>query len=158
MSSVSKFIKYKTITWADIERDAKLLSDRLRPLLKERGIDKICAIARGGLVPAALLARELDIHHIDTICIEGYSSGTAINQQAKVSKMLQGDGSGFVIIDEIAETGRTFNIVKQALPKALCVSVYATKVGRDFVDLYQADKADNEWFLLPWEDNRALQG
>ena len=57
------------ISWVELHRDARHLS----PLLHAKGNWKgIIAITRGGLVPAALVARELDIRLVDTICVTSY--------------------------------------------------------------------------------------
>ena len=54
------------ISWVELHRDARYLSS----VLNDKGDWKgIIAITRGGLVPAALVARELDIRLIDTVCV-----------------------------------------------------------------------------------------
>ena len=53
------------ITWGALHRDAVMLSHKLRNKGPFKGI---IAVARGGLVPAAILAQELDIRLVDTVC------------------------------------------------------------------------------------------
>ena len=61
------------ISWVELHRDARYLSE----VLHQKGPWKgIIAVTRGGLVPAALVARELDIRLIDTICVTSYDAGT----------------------------------------------------------------------------------
>ena len=60
------------ISWVELHRDARYLSE----VLHQKGPWKgIIAVTRGGLVPAALVARELDIRLVDTICVTSYDSG-----------------------------------------------------------------------------------
>ncbi|MCX5729985.1 MAG: xanthine phosphoribosyltransferase, partial [Deltaproteobacteria bacterium] len=59
------------ISWVELHRDARYLSTVLHDLGDWKGI---IAITRGGLVPAALVARELDIRVIDTVCLVSYES------------------------------------------------------------------------------------
>ena len=61
------------ISWVELHRDGRFLSE----VLHEKGDWKgIIAVTRGGLVPAALVARELNIRLVDTICISSYDSAT----------------------------------------------------------------------------------
>src|SRR5262249_57736165 len=67
--SAGQFQKNFPVTWEELHRNAKALAWRLI----EKGPWKgIVAITRGGLVPAAIVARELEVRLIDTICIPSY--------------------------------------------------------------------------------------
>ena len=57
------------VSWEELHRNAKALAWRLNTLSPVNGV---IAITRGGLVPAAIVARELEIRMIDTICIASY--------------------------------------------------------------------------------------
>eukprot|EP01034_Spumella_vulgaris_P015085 gene15085-19271_t len=82
------------ISWVELHRDARYLSEMLHAIGTWKGI---IAITRGGLVPAALVARELEIRLIDTICVTSYDAGegnTAAQVQGEVNilKGVTGDG------------------------------------------------------------------
>ena len=62
------------ISWVELHRDARFLSQELHRKGPWKGI---IAVTRGGLVPAALVARELDIRLVDTVCVTSYDSSTA---------------------------------------------------------------------------------
>ena len=62
------------VSWAELHRDARFLCHELVGRGPWKGI---IAITRGGLIPAALVARELDIRLIDTICVTSYDAGSA---------------------------------------------------------------------------------
>lgn len=156
MSTIISNKKFINISWQDIDDYVVLLSKELRKLQVQHNIEKLCAITRGGLIPTALIARELDLRYIDTICAKCYL-GTEAGKDLEILKMMEGDGEGVLVIDEIAETGRTIETVRKHLPKALFASVFATETGKKYVDVYLKTKADNEWLVFPWEkyDNNA---
>ena len=84
------------VSWVELHRDARYLSEMLHAKGSWKGI---IAITRGGLIPAALVARELDIRLVDTICVMSYgssSSGQAeqVQSEVKVLKGVAGDGDG----------------------------------------------------------------
>jgi xanthine phosphoribosyltransferase len=116
----------------------------------------IIAITRGGLVPAALIARELDIRLVDTICVTSYSSsggGTAEQTQSevKILKGIEGDGEGFLLIDDLVDSGRTAQFVRQLLPKAHFATLYAKPAGRPIVDTCVKEFKQNKWIFFPWD-------
>ena len=51
------------VSWEELHRNSKALAWRLSEMKPYKGI---IAVTRGGLVPAAIVARELDIRLIDT--------------------------------------------------------------------------------------------
>ncbi len=57
------------VSWDQFHRDARALAWRLAG---SGPFDALVAITRGGLVPAAIVARELDVRLIETISIASY--------------------------------------------------------------------------------------
>jgi xanthine phosphoribosyltransferase len=141
------------ISWPELHRDARYLSR----VLHERGDWKgIIAITRGGLVPAALVARELDIRLIDTVCIVSYGaaeSGGAQQSQGELRwlKTVPGDGDGWLLIDDLVDTGRTAQAVRQRLPKAHFATIYAKPLGRPVVDTFVKEFRQEKWIYFPWD-------
>src|SRR5256885_13792174 len=114
------------ITWDELHRHARALAWRL---LDHGPWQGIIAITRGGLVPAALVARELDIRLVDTICVTSYDSGSPGNAEqvqgnVRVLKGVAGDGEGYLLIDDLVDTGRTAQAVRRLLPKAYFATLY----------------------------------
>jgi hypoxanthine phosphoribosyltransferase len=108
MAENSPYRKTYAISWEQLHRDAKALAWRLL----DRGyFQGILAITRGGLVPAAIVARELDIHLVDTICISSYDWKNK-KGEAEVLKGFNGDGAGWLLVDDLVDTGRTARIVR----------------------------------------------
>ena len=135
------------ISWDQLHRDSKALAWRLLDLDYFKGI---IAITRGGMVPAAIIARELDIHLVETICISSYDWKDK-KGEAEILKDIQGDGEGWLLIDDLVDTGRTATIVKEMVPKAHFATVYAKPAGRPLVDTYITEVSQDTWILFPWD-------
>jgi xanthine phosphoribosyltransferase len=141
------------ISWVELHRDARYLSE----VLLDKGPWKgIIAVTRGGLVPAALVARELDIRLVDTVCVTSYdaaATGAAAQQQGEVRvlKGVPGDGSGYLLIDDLVDTGRTAQVVRRLLPKAHFATLYAKPAGRPIVDTFVKEFKQNKWIHFPWD-------
>ena len=138
--------KYFPVSWNELHRDAKALSWRLAAAAPWKGI---VAIARGGLVPAHIVSRELDIRVLDTICIASYDDQT--RGEPQILKSVQGDGAGWLIVDDLVDTGQTGRIVRKLLPKAHFATVYAKPAGREVVDTFITEVSQDTWILFPWD-------
>jgi xanthine phosphoribosyltransferase len=141
------------ISWVELHRDARYLSQ----VLHDKGPWKgIIAVTRGGLVPAALVARELDIRLVDTVCVTSYDSaaaGTAaqVRGGVQVLKGVSGDGAGFLLIDDLVDTGKTAQTVRKLLPKAYFATLYAKPAGRPIVDTCVKEFKQEKWIHFPWD-------
>ncbi len=141
------------VSWDELHRHSRALAWRLVELGPWQGI---IAVTRGGLVPAAIIARELDIRLVDTVCVATYHParpGEVDRQPAEtqVLKAVSGDGAGFLIIDDLVDTGVTARIVRQMLPKAHFATVYAKPAGRPLVDTFVTEVSQDTWILFPWD-------
>jgi xanthine phosphoribosyltransferase len=135
------------ISWEQLHRDSKALSWRLLDLGSFSGI---IAITRGGLVPAAVIARELDIRLIETVCVSSYDWQDR-NGEVDILKKFEGDGEGWLLIDDLVDTGSTATVVKQMAPKAHFATIYAKPAGRPLVDTYVTEVSQDTWILFPWD-------
>jgi xanthine phosphoribosyltransferase len=145
--------KYFPVSWEELHRNAKALAWRLLDIGPWKGV---VAITRGGLVPAAIVARELDIRVIETVGVVGYHSddqspGRAA--EANVIKQAQGlgDGEGWLIVDDLVDTGRTAEILRRMYPKAHLATVYAKPMGRPLVDTFVTEVSQDTWIYFPWD-------
>lgn len=138
----NKFI----ITWDNMQMYTRQLAEKLLPADQWKGI---IAVSRGGLVPAAILARELGIRHVDTVCISSYDHDH--QREMKVLKQAEGDGEGFIVIDDLVDTGGTAEMIRQMYPKGKFVTVCAKPAGKHLVDDYVVDIAQDTWIEQPWD-------
>ena len=142
----STYRRHFPISWDQLHRDAKALSWRL---LELGPFKRLVVITRGGLAPAAVIARELDIHLIETVCVSSYDWQT--RGEAAVLKPMEGNGEGDLIIDDLVDTGSTAKLVRSLLPKAHFAAIYAKPAGRPYVDTFITEVSQDTWILFPWD-------
>ena len=141
------------VSWDQLHRDARALAWRLD------GTEwrAVVAVTRGGLVPAMIVARELDIRTIDTISIRSYKGvGAAAGQgQLEVLKSpdadLMRDGEGILVVDDLVDSGRTLELIRQMYPKAHLATVYAKPKGKPMVASYVTEVSQDTWIFFPWD-------
>ncbi len=136
------------VSWEELHRDSRALAWRL---LEKGPWQGLIAITRGGMVPATVVARELDIRLIDTVCISSYDD----RSQGKLNVLKRadgsGDGEGWLIVDDLVDTGVTAKAVRAMLPKAHFATVYAKPAGRPLVDTFVTEVSQDTWILFPWD-------
>ena len=140
--------RYFPVHWDQLHRDAKALAWRLAASGPWQGI---IAVTRGGLVPAHIIARELDVRLIDTIGISSYDWETQREPQVVKPTVTAGDGTGWLVVDDLVDTGQTGRIVRELLPKAHFATVYAKPQGREVVDTFITEVSQDTWILFPWD-------
>lgn len=144
MTDIKNFKNFP-VTWDDMHRHARALAWRLA----DNKYSGIIGITRGGMVPATIIARELDIRLMDTICIASYDHQE--QGDAKILKEFHGDGKGWLIIDDLVDTGKTANIVRTMVPNAHFSTLYAKPQGKPLVDSYVMEVSQDTWILFPWD-------
>lgn len=143
-------IEHHIVTWAEVHRDTRILVRRLLAKGPWRGI---VALTRGGLVPAAIVAREMSIHTIDTLCITSYDEQVqgGIRVLKEPEAAVADKGEGWLLIDDLVDTGATLKAARNILPKAHVATVYAKPKGLTLVDTYVHDIDQDVWIFFPWD-------
>lgn len=138
-------------SWDEFHRDARRLAGKLVKMQAEKQLKwhGVIAITRGGMIPATIIARELNILLVDTLCISSYDHDK--QGAIKVLKRPDGDGDGYLLIDDLVDTGKTARAAREMLPKAIFATVYAKDAGKPLVDVYERDFAQNVWIHFPWD-------
>ncbi|MFK7939062.1 MAG: xanthine phosphoribosyltransferase [Roseovarius sp.] len=142
------------VSWDQLHRDARALAWRLDGKGPDNGDWKaVVAITRGGMAPAMIVARELDIRHVDTISVKSYSHQTQAEPHVikAPDKELVGDGTGVLVVDDLVDTGKTLDVVKATMPNAHIATVYAKPMGHDRVDTYITEVSQDTWIFFPWD-------
>lgn len=142
--------RYYTVTWDQLHRDGKALAWRL----VERGPwTGMVAITRGGLIPAAIVARELDCRLIETVSVVTYDEEQRGHPQVvkPPQAALESQGEGWLLIDDLVDTGTTAKVVRAMLPKAHFATVYAKPAGKPTVDTFITEVSQDTWILFPWD-------
>ncbi len=148
------------VSWDQFHRDARALAWRLHAA---GPFDAVVCITRGGLVPAAIVARELNVRVIETICIASYHD---YQNQGELRVMkgvapeitsMRGEGKGVLIVDDLVDTGKTARVVRELLPAAHFATVYAKPMGRPLVDTFITEVSQDTWIYFPWDTGLAFQ-
>jgi len=142
--------RYLPIAWELFHRDTRTLAHKLVEIGEFKGI---VAITRGGLIPSSIIARELDLRLVESICVISYDDRRQGEpRMAKdVNRDVVGDGEGWLIIDDLVDSGVTARMVKNHLPKGHLATVYAKPQGQDAVDTFAVAVPQDIWLLFPWD-------
>ncbi|MBV9785041.1 MAG: xanthine phosphoribosyltransferase [Acidisphaera sp.] len=138
---------YYTVTWDQLHRDAKALAWRVMG----GGWRGIVAVSRGGLIPAAIIARELELRLVESVSVAAYEEETLGPPVVVKPPAAAGDGSEFLVIDDLVDTGTTVRVVRSLLPRAHYACVYAKPAGRSAVDTFITEVSQDTWILFPWD-------
>ena len=147
------------VSWDQFHRDSRALAWRLH----EAGpFEAIVAITRGGLVPAAIVARELNVRMIDTVCVTSYhdykNQGELMLLKSIAPEIvaLRELGRRVLIVDDLVDTGNTARVVRDLLPAAHFATVYAKPMGRPLVDTFITEVSQDTWIYFPWDTGLAF--
>lgn len=139
---------YATVTWDQLHRDARTLA---ATLMARGPVQGIVAISRGGLIPAAIVARELDCRLVESVCVAMYEEEAAAEPRLLKPPAAAGDGTGFVIIDDLVDSGTTARLVRGLLPQAHFACLYAKPAGMSVAETWVAEVPQDTWVLFPWD-------
>ncbi|MEM6339581.1 MAG: xanthine phosphoribosyltransferase [Pseudomonadota bacterium] len=147
------------VSWDQIHRDSRALAWRLDGYGPDDGSWRaVVAITRGGMAPAMIVARELDIRTVDTISVKSYHSGGGKADQRRDAEVIKspdatvmGDGTGILIVDDLVDSGKTLELVRHLYPKAHFATVYAKPQGEPQVDTFITGVSQDTWIFFPWD-------
>lgn len=139
---------YATVTWDQLHRDARALAAALMPRGPWRGI---VAVSRGGLIPAAIVARELECRLVESVSVVAYQDEDRGEPVVLKPPAAAGDGEGFLIVDDLVDSGVTARVVRTLLPRAHFACLYAKPAGRPLADSWVAEVPQDTWVLFPWD-------
>jgi xanthine phosphoribosyltransferase len=147
------------VSWDQFHRDARALAWRLSG---QGPWEAVVCITRGGLVPAAIVARELNIRIVETVCVASYdykNQGAiqVLKQVAVAVSDLGEGGSKVLVVDDLVDTGKTARVVREMLPKAHFATVYAKPMGRPMVDTFITEVSQDTWIYFPWDLGLSFQ-
>ena len=146
------------VSWDQLHRDARALAWKLA----RRGpFSAVVAVTRGGLVPAAIVARELDLRVVDTFCVMSYADektqGETRVLKSVGAPLAESGGAGALVVDDLADTGTTARLLRAELPKALVATIYAKPLGAPLVDEYVTEVSQDTWIYFPWDLGLSFQ-
>jgi len=149
------------VSWDQFHRDARALAWRLA----DKGpFEALVCITRGGLVPAAIVSRELNLRLIETVCVASYdhndkqSSLKMIKEIGPSIRALNGGrGKGVLVVDDLTDTGKTAKVIREFLPEAHFATVYAKPAGVPTIDTFITEVSQDTWIYFPWDMGLSYQ-
>jgi hypoxanthine phosphoribosyltransferase len=130
--------------WEEIELLTKIVTDKIRRSNKE--YNAILGITNGGIIPARLMARELNIDYIQLIPVRH-------KKLYKEEMPLLLKDKKYLVIDEIYDTGDTFFKVYDALKIFDCDFAFLmSRYEHNSRGIYIGKVLNhNSWIVFPWE-------
>ncbi|MCB1413853.1 MAG: xanthine phosphoribosyltransferase [Xanthobacteraceae bacterium] len=148
------------VSWDQFHRDARALAWRLNGA---GPFAALAAVTRGGLVPAAIVARELGIRTIDTVCLASYDHDKRGDLKLlkgvsnQVAQLCGDGGEKLLVVDDLVDTGATARLVREMFPKAHLAAVYAKPMGKPLVDTFITEVSQDTWIFFPWDTGLSFQ-
>ena len=143
------------VSWARVVR----LARRLALMIRASGFapDLIVAIARGGYVPARLLADYLGIMALTGVRVVHYTAGARRQRRARLVEPLRVAvrGQKVLVVDDVADSGETYEVacrhIARARPAAIRTAALHYKAPSRFVpDYYAETLTEWRWINYPW--------
>jgi len=142
------------VSWDQLHRDARALAWRLDEKAPNNGQWRaVVAVTRGGMVPAMIVARELDIRIVDTISVKSYNQQDQSEPDIikKTNQELIGTGKGVLVVDDLVDTGKTIEYVRKTIPDAHFATLYAKPIATSSVDTFITEVSQDTWIFFPWD-------
>ncbi len=144
------------VSWDQFHRDSRALAWRLAD--GKPKWEAIVCVTRGGLVPAAIIARELGIRLIETVCVASYhdykdQGGLKVLKPVgkDIVDLAGGKGQAVLVIDDLVDTGKTAKLVREMVPQCHYATLYAKPAGRPQVDTFITEVSQDTWIFFPWD-------
>ena len=149
------------VSWDQFHRDARALAWRLA----DKGpFEALVCITRGGLVPAAIVSRELNLRLIETVCVASYDHNdkqSSLDMIKEIGPSIRGlnggKGKGVLVIDDLTDTGKTAKVIREFLPQAHFATVYAKPAGVPTIDTFVTEVSQDTWIYFPWDMGLSYQ-
>lgn len=140
------------ISWDQFYQDTLVMYDHIKNL---NNIIGIVSVTRGGLVPACIISNLMNIRHIEALALHSYDKDSTIGDTIKVltypTQALQVKGKGWLVIDELADSGNSLNHAKTLLPEAFICAVYSKMNNNEILHNSPILFKKEDWICFPWE-------
>ena len=136
------------ISWDEFHHDVKAVCQKIR---QKGEYNKIVAISRGGLIPAGIIAYELDIRQTAVVNVVTYIG----EKHKKLDSLVDDTQAGAtdektLIIDDLADSGQTMRLLRASFPLATRVVIYTKPKGQGVADIFARELPD-KWVVFPWD-------
>jgi len=144
------------IFWNTLIQDSHKLADALMIANAKTAnqVQGIIGVSRGGLVPAAIVAYRMQIRNLRAVQAASYDHLGIRSPEVAVTALppdIEDGGRGWLIIDDIADSGNTIRTLRSYWPNALFYSLYAKGEGVSVADGFVREFAHDLWISFPWD-------
>ena len=80
-----------------------------------------------------------------------YSQKTKGDIKVLKESSVANNGKGWLIVDDLVDTGETIKAIRSSLPNAHYATVYAKPSGREQVDTFITEVSQDTWIYFPWD-------
>ena len=143
------------LSWTDIETLSASIADQVAQ--RHGPIDPdtvLVGVARGGLIPAALVAHRLGLRKMTSPGLMSYADGVE-GAQGRMQAYGAAPEAAAIVIDDIIDSGRTLEEVRARYPDAI-VAALIDKTGGVSGVIAGKQTPAGEWVEFPWEAIGAL--
>jgi hypoxanthine phosphoribosyltransferase len=151
---VVRAVKFEAPSWSQIYKLLLRLSSKIRSASYTP--DAIVGISRGGWFPARLLSDLLETTNLVNVKTECYTGIAKSVKQPRLIQFISGEVSGkkVLVVDEIADSGRTLKLVVNYLKEQGAAEVKTAVLYRKPKSVITPDfceKKTDSWVVFPWE-------
>lgn len=140
------------LTWEQFHQDTTKLANLIKTQYEDEKFVGIVAIARGGYIPAAIIANQLNIKNLRSISISSYDDIEEKREKNIQVNHIFNTEEKWLVIDELADTGHSLELIRQYHPNSVLAVVYAKPEGMEKSDLYAVSMPQDQWIVFPWEE------
>ena len=138
----------KNITFTEIKNACKDIADKIKSENHEK--ITIVAVARGGLVPATIIAHLLGIKDIRFIRLSSYANDHQQSELVDTTFDEIPNAETTYIIDDICDSGETLLYLRKKYPLAkICVLINKNQTIKP--DFAPRTEPAGLWINFPWE-------
>jgi len=153
-------IPFRLLNWEDLAELTNILADQING--QARQLDRLVALANGGLTMVRHLADILEMDRISLLQIKSY---TSINENVSTPSIVQPlhidvENENLLIFEDIVDTGNTLKAIQEYIVEKKASSyVVATLIQKS----HTTKKAEfvaaewDEWVIFPYETRETIQ-
>ena len=144
------------VSWEEI----KAACQALVTVLTEKGVlgrtKGLVVVLSGGMIPAYWVRKMVEVQEgikldVRVADLQSYTYDQQGDMDVRRLPADIGDGTGWIILDEVADTGETFAVLKRRYPEAVFATLTAKPKGKAVADFSVLAFKQTEWIVFPWE-------
>lgn len=151
---MSEEITYEVPTWDELYKMTVELADRVKE--DEFEPDIIVGVSRGGWPPARIMSDLMDNPNLANVKVEFYEDIYQTTEEPRITQSISVPvrGKNILIVDDIADTGKSLKLVREKLledeaSEVRIATLYLKPWSITVPDFYV--KTTNAWVCFPWE-------